>query len=112
MSEHDMEIILGRIIQIGIVMEVNNDTHVCRVKFPTTGIISDKLHVLDNRPFIPDYDVPQETEEKGGGSGDASFESHKHDLIIKQWMPKVNDVVVCVFLPIRNSDGFVIGGIK
>lgn len=93
-------------------MEVDNVKHTARVKFPNTEIISGWLHVLDNRPFIPDYDVPQETEPKAGGSGDPAFESHKHDLVIKQWMPKINDVVVCLYLPVRNSDGFVLGGIK
>lgn len=112
MSEQELEIILGRLVQVGTVMEVDNEKHIARVKFPNTDIISEWLHVLDNRSFIPDYDVPQETEAKSGGSGDPAFASHKHDLIIKQWMPKVNDIVVCLYLPIRNSDGFVIGGIK
>ena len=46
-----------------------------------------------------------------GGSGDASFASHKHDLIIKPWMPKVNDQVLVLYLPVFNGDGFILGGI-
>lgn len=27
------------------------------------------------------------------------------------WMPKVNDVVVALYLPVFNGDGFIIGGL-
>lgn len=113
-----MEIVLRRLVQIGVVMSVDNEKHTARVKFPDTEIISDWLHVLDNRPYINSYDIPLDdvpngiTEEEGGGSGDPAFEEHAHDLIIRQWMPKVNDVVLCLYLPMRNSDGFILGGIK
>ena len=70
------------------------------------------IPVLINRDFIPDYDVPQKTEKRGGGAGDAAFEQHDHDLIIKPWMPKVNDQVLCLYEPIRDGRGFVLGGIQ
>lgn len=106
-----LEAIVGRMVRIGIVMDVNNQKHIARVRFPNGGETSDWLYVLDNKPFIPDYDVPQRTEDEAGGSGDAEYESHHHELIIKQWMPKVNDVVVVLYLPVRNGDGFVLGSI-
>lgn len=77
----------------------------------------DRAHLLAGSacwatpPFIPDYNVPQRTEFESGGSGDASFASHKHDLIIKPWMPKVNDQVLVLYLPVFNGDGFILGGI-
>jgi len=108
----DIEKILSRLVQVGTVTDINTTKHQARVKFQNTGITSGWLYVLDNHPHIPDFDPAQQrTNAQGGGSGEAAFESHSHSLTIKQWMPHVNDTVVCIFLPIFNSDGFVIGGI-
>lgn len=30
---------------------------------------------------------------------------------IKPWMPKVNDQVLVLYLPVFNGDGFILGGI-
>lgn len=107
--DHD---ILRRLVQVGTVTDIDLAKHRARVKFQDTGITSDWLHVLDTHPHIPDFDpADQRTEYESGGSGDPAFESHKHDLVIRQWMPHINDTVVCLYLPIFNSDGFVIGGI-
>ncbi len=29
-----------------------------------------------------------------------------------EWMPKINDVVLCLYLPVWNGDGFVVGVIE
>ena len=70
------------------------------------------LYVLAARPYIPSYDGPQRTEYEAGGSGDPAFASHKHNLIIKPWMPKVGEQVLCLYEPIRDGRGFVLGGIQ
>ena len=80
--------------------------------FDSMGIESDWLPVLITRDFIPDYDVPQRTEFEAGGSGDPAFASHKHDLIIKPYMPKVNDLVLVLYFPVFNGDGVILGGVK
>lgn len=108
----DQEQILARLVRVGIVTDVDNAKHKARVKFSDVDMTSGWLHVLDNRPSIPGNDVEQRTEFEQGGSGDAEFAKHKHDLIVSQWMPKVNDTVLVLYLPIFNSDGFVLGGIK
>lgn len=107
----DSEETLANLVRIGTVTDVNNDKRLARVKFQDVGITSAWLYVLDNRPYIPDYDVPQRTEYEAGGSGEAAFERHKHDLIIKPWMPKINDTVLTLYLPVFNADGFVLGRI-
>ena len=38
-------------------------------------------------------------------------ETWSHRLIVRPWMPYIGQKVVCVFLPLRNSPGFVIGGL-
>lgn len=105
---------LQDIIKLGIVTNVDNDKRLARVKFPGMGLqdTSDWLPVLISRDFIPDYDVPQRTEYEAGGSGDAAYERHKHDLIIKPYMPKVGEQVLALYIPIFNADGFILGGIQ
>ena len=107
----DQEKILLNLVREGTVTAVNNAKRMARVKFQDTGITSGWLKVLANQPYIPDYDVPQRTEYESGGSGDAAFAQHKHDLIIKPWMPRVNDTVLVLYLPVWNADGFVLGGV-
>ena len=51
------------------------------------------------------------TEEKSGGSGDASFASHTHKVKISPWLPSPGDYVLCLYIPTNDGDGFVIGGI-
>lgn len=103
---------ISRIVRVGTVMTVDNEKHLARVIFKDKAEQSGWLRVVDNRPYIPDYDVPQRTEYEAGGSFYAEFASHKHDLIIKQWMPKVNDAVVCLYIPKDDADGFILGAVN
>ena len=107
----DVEKILKHLVRIGTVTVADPDKRVARVKFEDTGQTSGLLYVLANSPYIPEYDVPQRTEFEAGGSGDPAFASHKHDLIIKPWMPKVNAVVLTLYLPVLDGDGFILGEI-
>lgn len=107
----DIEKILKRLVRIGTVTVTDPVKRVARVKFEDTGETSGLLYVLANRSYIPDYDVPQQTEFEAGGSGDPAFANHKHDLIIKPWMPKVNAVVLTLYLPVLDGDGFILGEI-
>lgn len=104
--------ILSGLVRVGTVTVVDNSKHKARVKYQSEGITSGWLYVLDNRPFIPGYNQQQRTESRSGGSGEAAFASHTHDLIIEQWMPKVNDTVLVLYLPVEDADGFVVGGIS
>ena len=96
----------------GKVTAVNNEKRIAKVWFEDLEIESDWMPVLITRDFIPDYDVPQRTEFEAGGSGDPAFASHKHDLIIKPYMPKVNDLVLVLYFPVFNGDGVILGGVK
>lgn len=102
---------LENLVRIGTVTSKNDAKRTARVKFQDTGHPSGELYVLASRPYINSYDEPQQTEYESGGSGEAAFASHKHDLVIKPWMPKINAVVLCLYLPVLNSDGFILGEI-
>ena len=99
------------IVREGKVTAVDKDKRIAKVWFDALEIESDWMPVLINRDFIPDYE-PQRTEFEAGGSGDAAFEKHKHDLIIKPYMPKVNDLVLVLYFPVFNGDGVILGGVK
>lgn len=102
---------LENLVRIGTVTWTDPVKRLARVKFRDTDLPSGKLPVLASRPYIPDYDVLQRTEFEAGGSGDAAYERHKHDLKIKPWMPKVNATVLCLYLPVWNGDGYILGEI-
>jgi hypothetical protein len=105
--------VLKNIVRIGWVSSVNAGDRTARVTFKDKGetFVSGALKIIKNAPFIPAKDVTQETEAASGGSGDAAFASHKHNVVIKPWLPNVGDFVLCIYLPDGDGDGFVIGGI-
>lgn len=105
------ESLLQHMVRVGTVMSVDNDKMLARVLFRDLGYTSGWLHVIVNQPFIPDYTGPQRTEYAEGGSDAAAYENHKHDLIIKPWMPKVNETVLCIYKPSHNGDGYILGGV-
>ena len=104
------------IVREGKVTAVDNGKRIAKVWFDSMGIESDWLPVLITRDFIPDYDVPQrtefETEWKGSRAGDPDYADHKHKLVIKPYMPKVNDLVLVLYFPVFNGDGVILGGVK
>lgn len=108
----DMDAVFSGFFRLGFVTDVNNDKRIAKVEFEDLGYTSDWIPVLINRDFIQDYDVPQRTEYEAGGSGEQAFESHKHDLIIKPYMPKKGEQVLCIYEPVRNGRGFILGGIQ
>jgi len=114
-SYQDLSTVFSNFLRVGHVTDVDNEKRIARVKFDDLDFNSDWLPVLISRDFIPDYEdkvLPQRTEFEEGGSGDAEFQKHKHDLIIKPYMPKVNEQVLCVYEPVRNGRGYILGGIR
>lgn len=112
-----------RLIQVGTVTAVDPDAHKVRVKFPDTGLTSDWLSVLKNAPSVS---ISNAGTHSHGGSVSVSAadghshwasvsieqaDGHNHTASVNLWMPAVNDTVLAVYLPVFNSDGFVIGGI-
>lgn len=108
-----MDSVIENLVRVGIVMSVDNEKRTARVMYLDNNLKSGELSVLSNQPYIPDYEGPQVTEYEGpAGSDYALFERHRHNLTIKPWMPKVNDQVLVLYLPVRDGDGFILGGIK
>lgn len=110
--DENLERILGRMVRVGIVTSVDIPTRRARVKFQDEDNSSGLLRVLSSPPFIPGIDVPQQTEPKAGGSGEASFAEHMHEVKITPWLPRVNDSVLALYLPMDDSDGYILGRIE
>ena len=108
----DIERILGRMVRVGIVTSVDMPARRARVKFEDEGDSSGPLRVLSSPPFIPKISRPQQTEPAAGGSGDASFAEHVHEVKVTPWLPKVNDTVLALYLPTDDSDGYILGRIE
>lgn len=98
----DIDSILGRMVRVGIVTAVDGSARMARVKFEDDNENSGMLYVLASPPFIPGPDSPQHT---------GAAEGHEHPLEILPWMPKVNDTVLVLYLPVDDSDGYILGRI-
>ncbi len=115
------ESLVLRMVQVGVVTAVEPAEHKCRVKFPDTGLTSDWLRVLQQTPTVSVNDGGAHTH-TGSVSVNADAdhshtasvsidqaENHGHSIEVSGWMPRVNDTVVVIYIPVFNSDGFVIG---
>lgn len=105
-----MDNILANLVRVGTVFAVDGGARKARVRFEDKNLTSGWLPVLKSPPFIPSANEAH-TETAAGGSGEAAFESHRHSLVIKPWMPSVNDTVLCLYVPVENGDGYVLGAI-
>jgi len=111
------ENILSRLVQVGTVTAINSGKRTARVKFQDTGITSGWLYVVQhyaaNLYIEPDAEHTHKiTDTFTGGSAD-TFPNHDHlpGSHLTYWMPKVNDRVLVLYLPVDNSDGFILGGL-
>ena len=93
-------------VRIGTVSDVNSADRTARVHFPDVDIMSDWLKVIYRPPFIP------RTESASGGSGEAEFAEHTHDIKVVEWLPDVGDPVLCLFVEGFNGDGYILGALK
>lgn len=107
----DVEKVLSGLVRVGKVTALDYQNRKARVFFEDRDLTSGWLYVLASRPYIPDYEGEQRTEYESGGAGDSAFESHRHALDIKPWMPKINETVLTLYLPVFNADGFILGRI-
>lgn len=86
----DMDI--STLIQTGIVEAVDPGLNRARVRFSEQH--SGWLYVLQH----PEAKVSVE-----------AADGHTHKAALGEWMPKVNDQVLAVYLPVPGGDGFVLG---
>lgn len=91
-------------LRIGTVSDVSGRT--VRVHFEDVDIISGWLPVVYRPPYIP------RTGTTSGGSGEASFASHSHEISVSDWIPSVGEKVLCIYGDGFSADGYVLGAIR
>ena len=89
---------LKDIIRIGIVSKVEPENMTARVKIEDQGIVTGNLQIVQN--------IPTAKLEIENGNSTAEYK-----VVIKPWIPKVGQWVLCIFKPDGEGDGFILGGI-
>lgn len=88
-----LDAILSGLIRVGKVTARDPSAGRVRVFFPDTALTSGWLYCL-----------------QASGSITISNENgHSHSATVGTWTPAINQIVICLFLPIPNADGFVLG---
>ena len=112
-----MESILQNLVRVGIVTDLNTSKLMCRVKFPDADITSGWLYVLqhiDGSVSVAYDNAHGHTvvDTYTGGGTAVPVQPHNHPgTLTKEWLPKINDKVLVLYVPVENGDGFVLGGI-
>jgi len=105
---------LKNIVRIGRVSTVNAENRTARVIFQDkANLVSGPLIVLKNQPSITvhEKELTYGVLSAEGHTHEGKTENHTHGLTITPWLPHVGQLVLCLYLPNGESDGFVIGGI-
>lgn len=111
------EKILERLAQIGTVTAIQGTT--ARVLFPDTQITSDWLPILQRKGELVrtinaeagkhTHDIS--TPEGSGSASESGNHTHTATSEVVSWVPQIGTTVLVIYLPVFNSDGFIIGGI-
>lgn len=110
--------LLARLAQLGRVSAVEEKTKRVRVIFEDSGLTSGWLYVLQHSgaglDIKPDGGHTHQITDTYTGGGSASQEPdhiHGGGSTVTVWLPKIGDMVLVLYLPVANSDGFVLGGV-
>lgn len=99
----------GRIIQIGTVMDVSGTK--ARVRHLDTGITSDWLTVLQRTNEVVTLQTAGNHSHSVSEGSCSPAGDHTHTAAVTTWVPQVNDTVLVLYLPMTDSDGFILGRI-
>lgn len=123
------ETILSGLVRRGIVTAIDQDRRMVRVKFQSEELPSGWLYVLQHYGMgvavVGDGGHDHKIETAGSHDHRRKIETdgeHSHAMekepdhehkgtATTWWMPRINDSVVCLYLPVFNGDGFVLGSI-
>lgn len=116
--EHSIENIMSNLVRIGTVSSIDAGQRKARVIFKDKdNMVSGWLFVIQRSGagvnVVPDGGHTHTISDTYTGKGSASTVSnHNHPgTTVASWMPKVNDTVLVVYLPVFNADGFILGAI-
>ena len=91
---------LGEVVRVGYVSSVDTTKRTARVRYPHLGnMVSGNLRVLQQ--FECQLNLTPDIEGHVHGGSYTTF-----------WMPKVDDMVLCLYVPTFNGDGVILGVLK
>ena len=102
------EAILDGLVRVGTVTDRNESTHTARVYFPDIEMTSGWLRCLQ-RPVTASASNAGAHKHQADGEDTTEAGSHSHTITLGTWTPAINDTVACLFLPVQDGDGFVLG---
>ena len=118
MEYAELQKIVAGLVRIGTVTDINKEKRLARVKFQSEDYTSGWLQVVQHyaaEMYIkPDAEHTHEIKDTYTGGGSAEkYEAHNHlpGSHLTYRMPKINDTVLCLYLPVFNADGFILGGL-
>jgi len=109
--------VMNNLVRIGTVQAVRDVQPRVRVWFDALGMSSGWLYVLQHNGadvvVSADNEHTHDISDSYTGGGNAStVPAHKHPgTKLATWVPKVNDRVLVLYLPVANGDGFILGGL-
>lgn len=112
----DAERNLASLVRVGIVSSIDETKKQARVLFEDVNMVSGWLPVLQRTNEIVKVESSgahshSGTDSEGGSISVGSSGSHTHEAKVTTWMPEVGTHVLCLYLPMFNADGFILGEI-
>ena len=115
--DEQLRSVLEKLVRVGNVSAIDAGQRKARVMFDDTDTTSGWLFVIQH--FEADIHVEPDnshthtiTDTYTGGGAASTIPHHDHPgTHLTYWMPKVGDPVLVLNLPIRDGDGFILGGI-
>lgn len=107
--------LLKKLVRVGRVSSVDTGAGTARVHFQDKGdgYVSGPLKIVQRPPAVT---VEPTTLTYGVLTADGHThagvtEDHAHDATAGNWFPAVGEMVLCLYLPVEDGDGFVLGGV-
>lgn len=105
-----MENILNNLVRIGTVSSVDCSKKLARVIFKDKDMVSGWLHVLQQPQAHVSIGEAGLHSHTISGGGTAEIDGlHDHEAKVTMWMPRIDDTVLVLYLPVFNGDGFILG---
>ena len=112
----ETERVLSQLVRHGVVTDVDAEKRMARVKFQGEDMTSGWLHILQHygadmyiEPDAAHTHTIHDTFTGGGSADPYSAHDHLPGSYLTWWLPKVNEKVLVLYLPVLNSDGFILG---
>lgn len=106
----DSENILRNLVRIGTVSSVDPVKRTARVIFKDKDMVSGWLNVLQHPGAVVSVNPDgKHSHDISGGTATEIDGQHAHESKVTYWMPKINDTVLVLYLPVFSGDGFILG---